>query len=163
DDAPARFAQARDLLTRHAELARSSIHTAACVADADRVRAYLAADASLTRREGGPQAWEPLCYLAYARHDPEVSLDATLATALALPHPGADPNAGYRWHGLPPPFTVLTGVLGEGELGPQQQPPHPHWLAFARVLLDAGAEANDGQALYNRMFEPGDEHLVLLF
>jgi ankyrin repeat protein len=30
-------------------------------------------------------------------------------------------------------------------------------------LLDAGADPNDGQTLYNRMFEASDEHLHLLF
>jgi len=44
-----------------------------------------------------------------------------------------------------------------------RQPRHPHALALARLLLDAGADPNDGQALYNRMFEPGNDHLVLLF
>ena len=50
---------------------------------------------------------------------------------------GADPNAGYLWHGLPTPFTVLTGVFGEGELGPVRQPRHPHSLALARLLLES--------------------------
>jgi hypothetical protein len=58
---------------------------------------------------------------------------------------------------------VLTGVFGEGELGPVRQPRHPHALALARLLLEAGADPNDGQALYNRMFEPDDDHLELLF
>jgi hypothetical protein len=31
-----------------------------------------------------------------------------------------------------------------------------------RLLLEAGADPNDGQALYNRMFEPGNDHLELL-
>ena len=35
-------------------------------------------------------------------------------------------------------------------------------LALARLLLEAGADPNDGQALYNRMFEPGNDHLELL-
>jgi hypothetical protein len=54
-------------------------------------------------------------------------------------------------------------VFGEGEQGPDRQPRHPHSLALAGLLLDRGAEANDGQALYNRMFTPGTEHLELLF
>ena len=57
---------------------------------------------------------------------------------------------------------MLTGVLGEGELGPVRQPRHPHSIALARLLLEAGADPNDGQALYNRMFEPGNDHLELL-
>ncbi len=64
---------------------------------------------------------------------------------------------------LPTPFTVLTRVLGEGELGPARQPRHPHSLALGRMLLEAGADPNDGQALYNRMFEPGNDHLELVF
>jgi ankyrin repeat protein len=73
---------------------------------------------------------------------------------------GADPNDGRFWHGLPTPFTVLTGVLGSGE---GDQPPHPHAISFARLLLASGADPNDGQALYNRMFASNDDHLVLLF
>jgi ankyrin repeat protein len=58
---------------------------------------------------------------------------------------------------------VLTGAFGEGELGPDRQPRHPHGLALARLLLEAGADPNDGQALYNRMFQPANDHLELLF
>jgi ankyrin repeat protein len=102
-------------------------------------------------------------YLAYARHDPAIGADAVLGAARLLLNAGADPNAGYLWNGLPTPFTVLTGVFGEGERGPTDQPRHPHSLALARVLLEAGADPNDGQALYNRMFLPDDDHLELLF
>ena len=139
------------------------IHVAAAVADVASVDRLLTADPTLAGRQGGPFRWEPLFYLAYARHDPNISRDAVLATAARLLDAGADPNAGYLWHGLPTPFTVLTGVFGEGELGPKRQPRHPHSLALARLLLAAGADANDGQALYNRMFEPGNDHLELLF
>ena len=138
------------------------MHVAAAAADTGELRRILAADPGAARREGGPYRWEPLCYLAYARHDPEVSLDAVLGCARLLLDAGADPNAGYLWHGLPTPFTVLTGVFGEGELGPVRQPRHPHSIALARLLLEAGADPNDGQALYNRMFEPGNDHLELL-
>src|SRR5205823_10573375 len=95
--------------------------------------------------------------------DPAIGEAATLTSARMLLQAGADPNAGYLWHGLPASFTVLTGVFGEGELGPVRQPRHPHSLALARLLLEAGADPNDGQALYNRMFEPDDDHLELLF
>jgi hypothetical protein len=73
---------------------------------------------------------------------------------------GADPNDGRFWHGMPTPFTVLTGVFGSGE---RDEPWHPHADAFARLLLDAGADPNDGQAIYDRMFGDNDDHLVLLF
>ncbi|HUZ54850.1 MAG TPA: hypothetical protein VMU94_20280 [Streptosporangiaceae bacterium] len=121
--------------------------------------ALLHAGPSLASREGGPYQWEPLLYLAYARHDPAVSEAAILATARLLLDAGADPNAGYLWHGLTTPFTVLTGALGSGE---GDQPEHPHAFALASLLLAAGADPNDGQALYSRQFGGDDRHLVLL-
>jgi ankyrin repeat protein len=86
-----------------------------------------------------------------------------LGTARLLLDHGADPNAGYLGHGLPSPFTVLTGCFGAGELGEQRQPEHPHGLALARLLLERGADPNDNQALYNRQFFTDDRHLELLF
>ena len=163
DDEPGQREQARRLLERDPGIAEGNVYVAAAAADAGALRRVLAADPGAASREGGPFRWEPLCYLAYARHDPGISLAATLETARLLLDAEADPNAGYLWHGLPTPFTVLTGVFGGGELGPARQPRHPHSQALARLLLEAGADPNDGQALYNRMFEPGNDHLELLF
>jgi len=163
DDEPGQWEQARRILERVPGLAEGNIYAGAATADAGALRRVLAADPAAASREGGPFQWEPLCYLAYARHDPAISLAATLETARLLLDAEADPNAGYLWHGLPTPFTVLTGVFGEGEAGPVRAPRHPHSLALARLLLEAGADPNDGQALYNRMFEPGNDHLELLF
>ena len=163
DDEPGRWAQARQILLDQPEITRLSVGAAAAAADLPRLAAHLAADRRAAARPGGPFRCEPLFYLAYARHDPAIGEAAVLGAARMLLQSGADPNAGYLWHGLPTPFTVLTGVFGEGELGPVRQPRHPHALALARLLLEAGADPNDGQALYNRMFEPGNDHLELLF
>jgi ankyrin repeat protein len=163
DDGPDRWSRARQLLAAHPEIRDANIHTAAAVANTGRVRELLASDPALARADGGPYAWTPLFCLAYARHDPDVDLHAVLDTANALLGSGADPNAGYLWHGLPTPFTVLTGIFGEGEAGPKRQPRHPYSQPFARLVLEAGADPNDGQALYNRMFEPDNDHLELLF
>jgi ankyrin repeat protein len=163
DDEPGQWEQARRILERAPGLAEGNIYAGAATADVGALRRVLAADPAAASREGGPFQWEPLCYLAYARHDLAISLAATMETARLLLDAEADPNAGYLWHGLPTPFTVLTGVFGEGEAGPVRAPRHPHSLALARLLLEAGADPNDGQALYNRMFEPGNDHLELLF
>ena len=108
---------------------------------------------------GGPHGWRPLGYLAYSR----VGGGDAVGTARLLLDAGADANEGYLWHGEPTLFTLLTGVFGEGEGGPVNQPRHPQSLALARLLLDHGANPNDGQTLYNRMFGTDDDHLVLLF
>jgi ankyrin repeat protein len=159
DDAPDRWDRAARLLAEHPDITRSSIHAAAAAADVPALDEQLAREPSQAALEGGPYQWEPLLYLAYARHDPELSEAATLTAARLLLGSGADPNAGYLWHGLTSPFTVLTGALGSGE---GDQPEHPHAFALAALLLDAGADPNDGQALYNRQFSADDRHLVLL-
>jgi ankyrin repeat protein len=163
DDQPERWVRARQILAAHPEITELSVSAAAAAADVPRLRTHLAGDPAAAARPGGPFRCEPLFYLAYTRHDPAIGQDAVLTSARLLLAAGADPNAGYLWHGLPTPFTVLTGVFGEGELGPVRQPRHPHSLALGRLLLEAGADPNDGQALYNRMFEPGNDHLELLF
>ena len=144
-------------------LGAESIHVAAAPADAGRAAPPSGRGPRLANVEGGPFGWPPLLYLAYARHDPDVSADAVRDAVAVLTGAGADPGAGYLWHGSSPPFTALTGAFGEGEGGPSNQPSHPQWEALARALLDAGADPNDEQTLYNRMFRPDDSHLALLF
>jgi ankyrin repeat protein len=145
------------------DLGEGRVHVAAARADGAALRRLLTADPALANAEGGPFAWPPLLYLCYARHDPEVSAEQAREAVGALLEADADPNAGFLWHGDHPPFTALTGAFGEGELGPARQPAHPQWEVLARALLEAGADPNDQQALYNRMFRPDNSHLVLLF
>ena len=132
---------------------------AACVGAVDEVARILDADPSPIDARGGWFDWEPLLYAAYSRLNlPDRS---TLATARLLVERGANPDACYMWGG-DCRFTALTGAFGEGEQGPVNQPPHPEWEEFARLLLDAGADPNDGQALYNRMFSRDDRCLEML-
>jgi len=158
-----RRANARAMLDAQPGLGADNVHVAAARADAAALRRHLAADPALANAEGGPFGWPPLLYLAYARHDPDVPAEAVRDAVAALVDAGADPGAGYLWHGNHPPFTALTGAFGQGESGVGNQPPHPQWETLARALLEAGADPNDGQTLYNRTFEPDDSHLVLLF
>ncbi len=162
DDGPDRWARAHAFLGDQPNIARVDVHNAAACADASALRDLLGADPMSARREGGPFRWEPLMYLAYARHDPGITEARVVESARLLLDHGADANIGYLWHGMPSPFTALTGAFGEGELGPVRQPRHPRSLALARVLLEAGADPNDSQTLYNRMFGDDDDHLMLL-
>lgn len=163
NDEPARRTRAQALLAEHPGLTAGNAPAAAAAADIPALAAVLKEDPAAANRNDGPFRLPPLCYLTYTRHDPTLDEDAVLTAARLLLDTGADPNAGYLWHGMLSPFTALTGVFGEGELGPIRQPRHPHSRALARLLLSAGADPNDPQTLYNRMFGPDNDHLELLF
>jgi ketosteroid isomerase-like protein len=160
DDDRARLQRAESLLEEHAWLARANIHTIAATGEVDAARDVLDRDPAQASLVGGPYRWEPLLYLAYSRVGLGPGRSAVAVARLLLEH-GADPNAGYLWEGLVPPFTVLTGALGGGGTLPL----HPEQLGLARLLLESGADPNDGQALYNRGWgeDPQGDWLELLF
>jgi hypothetical protein len=159
NDDPARRTRAAELLNANPELASASIYTAAAVGDVGATRSFLEGDRSCASAQGGPYDWEPLLYLAYSRVDDGPPGRSSLAVAQRLLDAGADPNVGYLWEGLSPPFTALTGAFGSGENDPPQ---HPRGLELARLLLERGAEPNDSQTLYNRQWDPTDDWLELL-
>jgi ankyrin repeat protein len=163
-DDPARWSKARALLESHPDLANDDLAAAAAAADPAAIASLLSDSPGSANAEVGPHRWAPLMYLAYSRvWSVTEPADRFMQSATLLLDAGADVNAGYLWQRLPTPFTVLTGIFGEGEQGPGRQPRHPHSSALARLLLSRGADPNDGQALYNRMFRPDDSHLELLF
>jgi hypothetical protein len=162
-DEPPRRDRAGAMLADDPGLPETSVWAAAAASDASALRGHLARDRGLARRRGGPYDWEPLLYLCYSRVPAQRRAEDVLEAARLLLDAGADPDAGFLWRGLATPFTALTGVFGEGEQGPHRQPRHPHGVLLAVLLLERGAEANDGQTLYNRMFTPGTEHLEVLF
>jgi ankyrin repeat protein len=162
-DGPQRWVRARQLLDEHPDLTTNNIWAAAAAARPDDVSRLLAEQPQQVTERGGPLGWRPLFYLVYSRYDLAVPSEPVLAVAQHLLDVGADPDDGYLFDGLPSPFTLLTGVFGHGELGPPRQPRHPHWRALGRLLLAAGADPNDAQTLYNRMFDPDNSHLELLF
>ena len=144
------------------ELSGSSVASAAAAGDTAALRAFLDRDAGAASAGTGPYGWPPLLYACYSRLPSPDGGRSTLEAARLLLTRGADPNAGFLWRGNVPPFTALTGAFGEGE-GGASQPPHPERDALARALLEAGADPNDGQVLYNRHFRGDDGHLRLLF
>ncbi|MCW2687247.1 MAG: hypothetical protein JWR37_2137 [Mycobacterium sp.] len=162
-DAPPRRQAAAELLDADRGLVERHVWAAASAADPVALARHLAARPGLATAAGGPFGWVPLMYLCYARAPLDRSQDEVLAAATLLLDAGADPDAGYLWCGMSTPFTVLTGVFGEGEQGPRRQPRHPFAPALATLLLQRGAHPVDQQALYNRMFRPDDSHLELLF
>ncbi len=155
DDEPDRWAEAERILAAAPELATASLATMAAVGAVDAARELLLRNPGSVRVPSGPYGWQPLLYLTYSR----VPAPAAFETAELLLDHGADPNAGYLWEGLCPPFTALTGAFGSGE---GTNPAHPDSPRIARLLLERGADPNDGQTIYNMGSFPGDEWLELL-
>lgn len=154
---PSRWQQAQQLLEAHPEISDENIYTAAAIGDVKRVQQWLDKEPGLINKKGGYHHWEPLMYASYARL-PGVS---TFAVGKLLIERGADPNAHYMWGGQYK-FTALTGVFGQGEAGPENLVEHPEFEKFARLLLSAGANPNDSQAAYNRIFTDDNTCLELL-
>jgi ankyrin repeat protein len=157
DDADLDPAAAERVLATEPELPLASLAVAAVVADEAAIEAHLRRGVDVCA-PCGPLHWSPLMYVAYSRF--EVDEERTLATARALLAAGANPNDGRYFQGYPTPFTVLTGVFGDGE---GEQPRHRWSLSLARLLLTAGADPNDGQTMYNRQFGTDDDFLHVLF
>lgn len=149
-DHPSRREQALKMIEEDPDLDRRSIYTACTTGNVTLVKQFLDADPNLLNQRGGYLDWEPLLYACYSRMD--LPNRSTADVVRLLIERGANPNAYWRWGGIYV-FTALTGLFGEGERGPINQPPHPEYEELTRLLLEAGADCNDSQALYNRMFQ----------
>ena len=156
DDARSRRAEATALLTTTPGLVHDGVHAAAAAGDVDALRAHLDRDERCVERRGTPRDWPPLLALCYSRVEPR---DPLACLELLLTR-GADPAAYVTIDACR--FTALTGVMGEGEAGPLEQPPHPAAAAMAERLLDAGADPADAQGLYNTHFLPASTWLERL-
>ena len=103
--------------------------------------AYLARDRELAHARSEPYGADALTYLCLSkslRLDPARS-EAFLRAATALLDAGADPNAGFWTTGdYPEHETPLYGAAGVA-----------HHAALTRLLLERGADPNDGEAVYH--------------
>jgi ankyrin repeat protein len=167
DDRPAHRARALQILNRHPEVGRDSIWTASACGDRAHVERLLIEDPARVAQKGGPQGWEPLLYLCYSRLEIDALAENSLAIAALLLDRGADPNTHFVFQGSDGSssyhFSALTGVIGGGDgVGPLARPPHPRAEPIARLLLERGANPNDGQAMYDTMLHGDDDHWLRL-
>ena len=130
--------RAARLLQLHPGIASRNFHTALLLGDIARVEAHLAEKPSLATESGGPRDWLPLLYVCHTGmgFGPATRSDGLVAIARRLLALGADPNTRFPWlhHGVRRP--ALWGAVCVTRL-----------LPLADVLLDAGANPNDGVTL----------------
>jgi len=136
-----RIKAAQRILARHPALAANSIFTAATCGLTEDVEHRLATEPDAATRTGGAMNWTALAYVTYGR------LDSAHAVTIArrLLAAGADPNFRFD-DGWECPFTVLTGAIGRGE---GAKPTHAQAAELVALLIEAGADPYDLQALYN--------------
>jgi ankyrin repeat protein len=115
-----------------------TIYSAALVGDAEAVRRFLAADAKLATQKGGVKGWDPLTHLCFSEHLRQDRSRAAgfVDAARALLDAGASANTGFY---VNDEFeSVLYGAAGVA-----------HDAALTRLLLERGADPNDGEVTYH--------------
>lgn len=134
---------ANALLAQHPEIAAASIHTAAVLGNDEHVKTLLSAQPGLATAKGGPHNWDALTYLCfskYLRMAPERN-GGHLRSAQLLLENGADANAAWLDEEPGPEperETVLYGAAGIAHNAP-----------LTRLLLQYGADPNDGETTYH--------------
>ena len=135
--------RAEAILAAHPGVATSVIHTAAILGDDATVRRFLAVDSANATAKGGSHGWDALthlCFSKYLRLDRARSAGFVRA-ATALLDAGASVNTGFyeERHQPRPEFeSALYGAAGVAH--------HPE---LTRLLLERGADPNDGEVVYH--------------
>ena len=135
--------RAEAILTAHPEIAESDIHAAAILGDEAAVRRFLARDPTSATDKSGPRGWDALTHLCFSRY---LRLDRArsegfLGAARALLDAGASANTGwYETDHAPHPEweSALYGAAGVA-----------HHAELTRLLLERGADPNDGEVTYH--------------
>jgi ankyrin repeat protein len=136
------------MLAANPELAGAGLYPALVLGDRKQTER---ADASTP---GGPRNWPPILYCCFSRFaNPATGrADGVVETARMLLRRGADPNASYCPEEWPDnPLSALYGATGLNN--------NPK---LGRVLLEAGAKADDGESLYHSTEHHGDYACVKL-
>lgn len=158
-DRPWRRERAEKLLKEAPEISRANVFAAAATGHIAVLRSFIESDPNAITLEDPLRGWSPLLHVCYGRVLLDDGADP-VGCARYLLDQGADPNDFFLSYGKYR-YTAITGAVGEGESGPENVPPHPNARELVELLLERGADPNDGQSLYNTCFRPGTEWLEL--
>jgi len=135
--------RAEAILAAHPEVAGGDVHTAAILGDDAAVRRFLTLDPANATTKGGPHGWDALTHLCFSRY---LRLDRArsagfVRAAEALLDAGASAKTGFfeQNHQPHPEWeSALYGAAGVAH--------HPD---LTRLLLERGADPNDGEVVYH--------------
>ncbi|MBN8711453.1 MAG: hypothetical protein BGO12_10400 [Verrucomicrobia bacterium 61-8] len=131
------LAPAETILATHPDLAARSLAAASVLGDVETVRDFLQ-KSSPTQPES-PHGWTPLVYLCFSRFLRDRARPETHfveCARLLLDH-----GASAREHFLSPQGEIESALYGAAGIA--------NSAALTRLLLEAGADPNDGEALYH--------------
>jgi ankyrin repeat protein len=135
--------RANAILVTNPAIATRDIYTSAILGDEPSVRRFLALDPTQATAKDGPHRWDALTYLCFSRYlrlDPARS-SGFVRAAEALLTAGASASTGFfsNEHQPEPEFeSVLYGAAGVA-----------HNAELTRLLLERGADPNDGEVSYH--------------
>lgn len=135
--------RAEAILAEHPEVAADNIHTAAILGDDVLVRHFLNRDKNNATVKGGPHGWDALthlCFSKYLRLDHARS-NGFVRTATALLDAGANANTGWFEISHQPEPEWESALYGAAGIA--------HHPELTRLLLERGADPNDGETPYH--------------
>jgi ankyrin repeat protein len=145
-----RAEHAQALLDVDPGLARAGLDAALVTGTVDVVAAALQRDPGAAGRETGARNWAPLVYVTHSAFLGGERTDNLLACAVALLDAGADPDAAWRH----PEFGALSALYGAAGVA--------HEPRMTALLLDRGANPDDGESLYHACEDRSGRCLELL-
>lgn len=138
----------------HAAIGRD-VFTAAILGDDAVLAELLAAEPAKATEPGGLYDWDPLTYLCFSRYlRPEaVPGDRFERAARLLLDHGAEANTGFYWQEHSPEPTQETAIYGAAAVA--------RHAGVTRLLLERGADPNDGETPYH-LAESHDDTVMKL-
>jgi ankyrin repeat protein len=137
--------EANAILAAYPEVAQRNVFTAATLGDEAAVREFVARDKAAATTAGGPYGWDPLCHVCFSRY---LRLDAERSQGLVeaarvLLDAGASANTGWYEKPWQPGEKEVWESALYGAAG------MAHHAGLTRLLLERGADPNDGETPYH--------------
>jgi ankyrin repeat protein len=146
--ATSNFKRAEELLAQHPQIEQAGFYVALVLGDVQQIERAIVDSPNLAKAKSGPENHEPLLYTCFSRYaNPARSPRAAALTEIVriLLRNGADPNT--RLVPENPQDSPLSCLYASSGLNSNPE--------MTQLLLDAGANPNDGESLYHSI-EHGD-------